>query len=88
MIPSKMKGFLFLLLTCGVLAVVVAVFVSDLVSERGGHDFAPRQEAFVFASGSLSREQYINYLLRTEKHDDPELWRRIAAVKNLKDWPE
>lgn len=67
---------------------VVTVFVSDLISERGGHDFDPRQEVFVFASGSMSREQYIDYLLRTEKHDNPELWRRIAAVKNLKNWPE
>jgi hypothetical protein len=36
----------------------------------------------------MSREEYIAYLLRTEKQDDPELWHRIAAVRNLKEWPE
>lgn len=83
-----MKAFLFLLLSLAALAVVAAVFIFDVFSAQGGHDWETRARKVPFASAGMSREQYIEFLLRTEKHDDPELWRRIAAVRNLKRWPE
>lgn len=82
-----MKAFLILLLSLAALLIVAAVFIFDIFSEIGTHRLTGTQKA-PFASLSMSREQYIDYLLRTQKHDDPELWRRIAAVKNLERWPE
>ncbi len=82
-----MKAFLVLLVSLAILLVVAAVFIFDIFSEIGSQRIKGAQKA-PFASLNMSREQYIDYLLRTEKHDNPELWRRIAAVKNLKQWPE
>lgn len=82
-----MKAFLILLVSLAILLVVAAVFIFDVFSEIGSHRIKGMQKA-PFASLNMSREQYIDYLLRTEKHDNPELWRRIAAVNNLKKWPE
>jgi len=83
-----MKAFLVLLLSLAALAVVAAVFIFDVFSEIGRHDWDPGVRKVPFASAGMSREQYIAYLLRTEKHDNPELWRRIAAVRNLERWPK
>lgn len=82
-----MRTFLFLLVSIAVLAVVAAVFVFDVFSEIGGHHIAGAQKV-PFASVGMSREEYIAYLLRTERQDDPEVWIRIAAVRNLKVWPK
>jgi len=82
-----MKAFLVLLVSLAILLVVAAVFIFDIFSEIGSQRLKGAQKA-PFASLTMSRDQYIDYLLRTEKHDNPELWRRIAAVKNLKQWPE
>ena len=81
-----MRTFLFLLLSIAVLAVVAAVFVFDVFSELGSHRVTGGQQA-PFASVGMSREEYIAYLMRTEPQDDPELWCRIAAVRNVKVWP-
>jgi hypothetical protein len=83
-----MKGYFLLLISFAVLTTMVAVLVVDVLSEKGGHDRETRAKRVPFASKEMSREQYIRYLLRTEKHDDPELWVRIEAVKQLKNWPE
>jgi hypothetical protein len=83
-----MKSVLLLLVAFVVLAVVVGVFAYDVLSEQGGHDRVTRAKRIPFASEGMTREEYINYLLRTERHDDPELWVRIAAVRNLKHWPD
>jgi len=85
--PKKMRTFLVLLLSLAALAVVGAVFVFDVFSEIGSRRLAGHQKA-AFASAGMSREEYIAYLLRTGHHNDPELWRRIEAVKNLKPWPQ
>jgi hypothetical protein len=85
--PSGMKTFLVLLLSLAALVLVAAIFIFDIFSEIGSHRVTGTQKA-PLASLSMSREEYIAYLLRTEKQDDPELWRRIAAVRNLKNWPE
>jgi hypothetical protein len=82
-----MKAFLILLLSLAALVVVAAVFVFDVFSEIGSHRLTGQQKA-PFASVGMSREEYIAYLLRTENRNDPELWRRIAAVQNLKRWPK
>lgn len=81
-----MKSFLILLLALAALAAAGAVLVSDVLDERGGHDAGTRGKEMAFAAEGMSRSQYIDYLMRTEKHDNPELWRRIAAVRNIKDW--
>ncbi len=85
-----MKSFLLTLLSIAVLAVVAAVFIFDVFSFDGGHDRdrSAGNGPVPFASYGKSREQYIAYLLRTNKHNDPELWQRIAAARNLKDWPK
>lgn len=82
-----MKPFLLLLVSLAVLLVVGAVFIFDVFSEIGSRRFRGIQKE-PFAALYMSREQYIDYLLRTEKHDSPELWQRIAAIRNLKQWPE
>ncbi|MEI8386849.1 MAG: hypothetical protein WCG76_04545 [Verrucomicrobiota bacterium] len=82
-----MRTFLILLLSLAALVVVAAVFVFDVFSEIGSHRLTGQQKA-PFASVGMSREEYIEYLLRTENRNDPELWRRIAAVQNLKRWPK
>jgi len=82
-----MKTFLILITSVAILMVVAAVFIFDVFSEIGRNRFQVVEKA-PLASLNMSREQYIEYLLRTEKHDNPELWRRIAAVRNLKRWPE
>ena len=76
-----------MLLSLASLVVVAAVFVFDIFSEIGSHRLTGEQKA-PFASVGMSREEYIAYLLRTEHQNDPELWRRIAAVRNLKPWPK
>ena len=63
------------------------LFVFDVFSEIGSHRLTGQQKA-PFASVGMSRDEYIAYLLRTEHRNDPELWRRIAAVQNLKRWPK
>ena len=82
-----MKAFLLLLLSLAALAVVAAIFIFDVFSELGTQTRARGTNKVPFASMGMSREQYIAYLLRTEKQNDPELWLRIAAVRNLKEWP-
>ena len=84
----SMRTFLILLLSLAALAVVAAVFIFDVFSEISGHYAVSGNEKIPFASVGMSREQYIAYLMRTEKPDDPELWRRIAAVRNLTNWPK
>ena len=83
-----MKAFLVMLLSLAALAVVAAIFVFDVFSVIGGHYRVTGTERVPFASMGMSREQYIAYLMRTERQDDPELWCRIAAVRNLKRWPK
>jgi len=82
-----MRTFLILILSLAALAVVAAVCVFDVFSEMNTHRITGNEKV-PFASVGMSREQYIEYLLRTERHDDPELWQRIAAVRNLKIWPK
>jgi hypothetical protein len=82
-----MKTFLVLLLSLAALVLVAAIFIFDIFSEIGIHRVTGTQKA-PLASLNMSREEYIAYLMRTEKHDDPELWHRIGAVQNLKKWPE
>lgn len=82
--PEQMKAFLVLLLSVAAIAMVAAIFVFDVFSELR----VTGTQRVPFASAGMSREQYIAYLLRTERHDDPELWCRIAAVQNLKPWPK
>ncbi|MEI8312978.1 MAG: hypothetical protein WCH98_19705 [Verrucomicrobiota bacterium] len=82
-----MRTFLILLLSLAALVIVAAVFVFDIFSEIGSHRLTGQQKA-PFASVGMSREDYIAYLLRTERHDNPELWYRIAAARNLKRWPK
>ena len=82
-----MRTFLILLLSLAALVIVAAVFVFEIFSEIGSHRLTGQQKA-PFASVGMSREEYIAYLLRTEHHNDPELWYRIAAVRNLKRWPK
>lgn len=82
-----MRTFLVLLLSLSTLVIVAAVFVFDIFSEIGSHRLSGQDRA-PFASVGMTREEYIAYLLRTERHNDPELWVRIAAVKNLKRWPK
>lgn len=86
-LSAGMKTFLILITSVAILMVVAAVFIFDVFSEIGRNRFQVVEKA-PLASLNMSREQYIEYLLRTEKHDNPELWRRIAAVRNLKRWPE
>jgi len=83
-----MRTVFFLILSLAVLAVVAAVFIFDIANESGGHSPDSYSMKAPFASRGMTREQYIAYLLRTEKHSDPELWRRIAAVKQRPDWPK
>jgi hypothetical protein len=83
-----MRTVFFLILSLAVLAVVAAVFIFDIATESGGHSSDSYSLKAPFASRGMTREQYIDYLLRTEKHNDPELWRRIAAVKQRADWPK
>ena len=45
---------------------------------------APKRKAFVVWR---SPAQYIDYVQKTEPHDNPDLWRRIEAVKRLPSWP-
>ena len=82
-----MKAFLLVFLSLAALAVAAVVFAFDVFSEISGHRITGKAKV-LFASAGMSREQYIAYLLRTERQDDPELWRRIAAVRNLKHWPD
>lgn len=82
-----MKVFATIVFAMGILALAVTALMLDIASTNGGHDADIRGQKTAFAANSFSREQYIDYLLRTERHDDPELWRRIEAVKQLKTWP-
>lgn len=83
-----MKALLLLLLAVAALVVAGAIFVADIFAEQGGHDGDSRERRIPFAAQGMSREQYIRHLLQTESRNDPELWTRIEAVKNLKVWPE
>lgn len=87
-ISLPMKTVFFLILSLAALAVVGAVFIFDVFTESGGHASDSYSLKAPFASRGMTREEYISYLLKTEKHDDPELWRRIAAVKQRPDWPK
>jgi hypothetical protein len=78
-----MKSLLSLVIPVLVLLATVLVLYWDLSYERGGHE--PTGDSYFAPYGS--REQYIAHLLKTEKHSDPELWRRIEAVKRLEVWP-
>ncbi len=75
-----MKRLLSLLALLGVLV------VSGLLAF--GFDFSrePASESksrIFFAQTRMSLKQYIDWILKTENHSDPETWRRIQAVKNL-----
>ncbi len=87
MVIGEMKTFLVMFMALIALAGAAGVFVFDVLSERGGHD-GSRGKEMAFAAEGMSRNQYIAYLMRTERHDNPELWRRIAAVRNIKEWKE
>jgi len=82
-----MKIFALILLALGVLAAAMIALFLDITSAGGGHENQIRGEKTAFAASRYSREQYIAHLLRTEKHNDPDLWRRIEAVKRLEPWP-
>lgn len=83
-----MKIFALIVLALGVLAAAMIALFLDITSAGGGHENQIRGEKTAFAASRYSREQYIAHLLRTEKHDDPDLWRRIEAVKRLEPWPQ
>jgi hypothetical protein len=82
-----MKIFALIVLALGVLAAAMIALFLDIISAGGGHEGQIRGEKTAFAASRYSREEYIAHLLRTERHDDPELWRRIEAVKRLEPWP-
>lgn len=86
--PQTMKGVIILFLAFMALAAVVVGLFMDILSERGGHEGDILHTKEPFATKHMSRSEYIAYLMRTERHDDPELWLRIEAVKKLKDWPQ
>jgi len=83
-----MKIFALIVLSLLVLAAAMTALFLDITSSGGGHAGEIRGEKTAFAASRYSREDYIAHLLRTEKHDDPELWRRIEAVKRLEPWPK
>jgi len=82
-----MKIFAMIVLAVGILAAATAVLFLDITSAGGGHEGRIRGEKTAFAANRYSREQYIAHLLKTERHDNPDLWRRIEAVKQLEPWP-
>lgn len=82
-----MKIFALIVLALGVLAAAMLALFLDVTSAGGGHESRIRGEKTAFAASRYSREDYIAHLLRTEKHNDPDLWRRIEAVKRLEPWP-
>ena len=83
-----MKTLAVLLIALAVACGALAVFVTDLIAAGGGHDRDTSKRKLTYAAQHMNREQYIAFLLRTERHDNPELWQRIEAVKQLRTWPE
>ncbi len=74
-----MKALLTLAVLMILLAGGVVLFAWDSRVTQGGHErLRPDREAY---RNHGSHEQYIAYLLRTEDHEDEELWRRIEAVE-------
>lgn len=82
-----MKIFSLIILALAVLAAAMLALFLDVTSAGGGHEGQIRGQKTAFATARYSREEYISHLLRTERHDDPDLWRRIEAVKRLEPWP-
>ncbi len=83
-----MKIFAMIVLALGFLAAAMLALFLDITAAGGGHEGEIRGEKTAFAASRYSREEYIAHLLRTERHDDPDLWRRIEAVKKLEPWPK
>lgn len=82
-----MKIFATIALSLGILAAAIFALILDITSAGGGHESKIRGEKTAFVASRYSREQYIAHLLRTERHDNPDIWRRIEAVKRLEPWP-
>lgn len=75
-----MKRIFWLLAVLGVL-VVAGLFAFDFDFSR--EPASQSKSRSFFAQTRMSLQQYIEWILKTEKHSDPETWRRIQAVKNL-----
>jgi hypothetical protein len=79
-----MKTVFFLILSLAALAVVRAVFIFDVFTESGGHASDSYSLKAPLASRGMTREEYISYLLKTEKHDNPELAEGYQSVHMCK----
>jgi len=62
----------------------VAVWSGPTKSSGERTSVAPKQKTFVVWR---SPDRYIAYLKATEPPDNPDLWRRIEAVKRMSEWP-
>lgn len=68
------------------LAVAAALTAAALLAFGFEFSREPASESksrMFFGQTRMSLQDYIEWLLKTEKHSDPETWRRIQAVKNL-----
>ena len=82
-----MKSFistvLFMFALIGVTYFILAK--SDISDEIGNPD--KRRRSLSFSDNRNTREDYIAYLRKTIRNNDPELTRRIKAIEDRPVWP-